>query len=873
RGTYLEDAELVEVTIPPALDGSGYTARVDFAALITTGEIVDWTVSEASGLVASGWAGERDDLHVEAGATDEFLNFTGEAVGLWYGGGSFIQSIRNDGRMDIANSEWLTATERLDDDFRSGRTQTLWASWDFEGPYIGYQGASWGENGDGQMWAYFDVYHGRGTTQPISGTATLPFEADVAIQTISPEVAQTWRYNDGSGSWEIYWTPLATELDPQIVGQDFREYGHDATSGTTEIHSFDDLFFAHIGNYHVLSLDTYRMVVYVLDNNLDVFSAFPTTNSLDGNFQHFYEWTNVVQEADLLKLPSAARQPAVLLEVTATPEADGAVTTNSTITYVAELSNVDNEPITNLEMLLATSSGVTFQTVTGGVSSDCPGNSSCTVVVPAIPVAGSAQITVTASTAVDLTNINQITTTIGLQADLPVPLSDNIINHKVDVTPPTVDFLLNPGNAIGLGTQEVNGLATDNESGVTLVEVSLDGSNWQTASGTTLWRITLNAPDQATWPLYVRATNQVGLRSDPQMVTLVRDTSNPTLVVQPFASLIRRSAYTFRGTVDDLLPTDARPSEVAAQFDAAENEWQAATLKLVDTADFYWLFSWAVPNEDGITHTVRFRATDHGGNTTLTEWMPFVVDNVAPQVAITLNPTQTVVGGTAVGGTISDGYGVGDITVYVYPATGPVVQETITPLNGNWTYNPILPAGTYQIIVQGRDIAGNITQLAPVTVELLDVGLANSLAVTATLQGRTEYDVAHTLSFYTSSDTPPALSVNATADVTGTFALSNLPAGTYTVTVKTPGYLSAAGVVTLSVGGTSAINFGQLLGGDTNGDNAVNILDLSILAGAYNTTSGQAGYDARADFNGDGAVNILDLSILAGNYNTVGEEP
>ncbi len=51
--------------------------------------------------------------------------------------------------------------------------------------------------------------------------------------------------------------------------------------------------------------------------------------------------------------------------------------------------------------------------------------------------------------------------------------------------------------------------------------------------------------------------------------------------------------------------------------------------------------------------------------------------------------------------------------------------------------------------------------------------------------------------------------------------------------------------------------------GDTNGDNLVNALDLSVLASNWNK-SGMS--RAQGDLNGDGSVNALDLSVLATNW-------
>lgn len=50
--------------------------------------------------------------------------------------------------------------------------------------------------------------------------------------------------------------------------------------------------------------------------------------------------------------------------------------------------------------------------------------------------------------------------------------------------------------------------------------------------------------------------------------------------------------------------------------------------------------------------------------------------------------------------------------------------------------------------------------------------------------------------------------------------------------------------------------------GDANGDNAVDLLDLSILATYWGTSNGES------DFNHDGSVDLLDLSILASAWGT-----
>lgn len=56
----------------------------------------------------------------------------------------------------------------------------------------------------------------------------------------------------------------------------------------------------------------------------------------------------------------------------------------------------------------------------------------------------------------------------------------------------------------------------------------------------------------------------------------------------------------------------------------------------------------------------------------------------------------------------------------------------------------------------------------------------------------------------------------------------------------------------------------ELLAGDLNGDNKINILDLAQASSLYQQA------DAVADFNGSGTVDILDLSLIARNYGLVG---
>ncbi len=65
---------------------------------------------------------------------------------------------------------------------------------------------------------------------------------------------------------------------------------------------------------------------------------------------------------------------------------------------------------------------------------------------------------------------------------------------------------------------------------------------------------------------------------------------------------------------------------------------------------------------------------------------------------------------------------------------------------------------------------------------------------------------------------------------------------------------------------TNSPGWFQYLGGDVNGDAAVNITDLYQLGEAYGTTSGSPGYNADADQDKDGDVDANDLAIVSANY-------
>jgi len=59
----------------------------------------------------------------------------------------------------------------------------------------------------------------------------------------------------------------------------------------------------------------------------------------------------------------------------------------------------------------------------------------------------------------------------------------------------------------------------------------------------------------------------------------------------------------------------------------------------------------------------------------------------------------------------------------------------------------------------------------------------------------------------------------------------------------------------------------SLLGGDVDGNNVVDNLDLVALKSSFARLTGEAGFNGNADFNDDRVVDAQDFSRLSWNFN------
>jgi len=108
----------------------------------------------------------------------------------------------------------------------------------------------------------------------------------------------------------------------------------------------------------------------------------------------------------------------------------------------------------------------------------------------------------------------------------------------------------------------------------------------------------------------------------------------------------------------------------------------------------------------------------------------------------------------------------------------------------------------------------------------------------------------------------------ATTDNNGVFTMTGLTPGTYDIGIKNCTALSELSTsVTLTNGITTVVDFGETREGDSDGNDAITILDFSKLAACFGTSPPG---NPNCDFDRNNAITILDFSLLAGNFGLAG---
>ena len=131
---------------------------------------------------------------------------------------------------------------------------------------------------------------------------------------------------------------------------------------------------------------------------------------------------------------------------------------------------------------------------------------------------------------------------------------------------------------------------------------------------------------------------------------------------------------------------------------------------------------------------------------------------------------------------------------------------------------------------------------------------------TVSLQGRADHSGAEVCA--DDGSTPVCVQ----SDAAGAYSI-DAAQGSYSVTVDMQRYLDAEKLnVSVTAGNVTNLTPVTCLGGDTNDDCLVNILDVSLIGSRFGLSCADPNWDARADINNDCTINILDISMAGSNF-------
>ncbi|NLG35250.1 MAG: hypothetical protein GX548_07840, partial [Lentisphaerae bacterium] len=210
--------------------------------------------------------------------------------------------------------------------------------------------------------------------------------------------------------------------------------------------------------------------------------------------------------------------------------------------------------------------------------------------------------------------------------------------------------------------------------------------------------------------------------------------------------------------------------------------------------------------------------------------------------------------------------------------TLPAVLQGAAETNGwmRYTFTAAIGAdtanGTYDASLTVLDRSGNASETLAGAFEVQK----NQFAVTVALQGAVAGPFSREVTFVATGADGGVLATwvrnISFTDGVGTDTLPEAPDGIVGLSAKTGAHLRRRLAVELDSDGQGLAEFTgtgaegrQLLGGDLDGDNAVNMADFNRLRYYWYTVN------TAADIDGDGASNLNDLNILKANWYGVGD--
>jgi hypothetical protein len=409
-----------------------------------------------------------------------------------------------------------------------------------------------------------------------------------------------------------------------------------------------------------------------------------------------------------------------------------------------------------------------------------------------------------------------------------------------DTSPPSVSITSPSAGATVSGVTTVSAIAAD-DVGVTGVQFKLDGTNIGSED--------TSAPYSASWgtglisngthTLTAVARDSVGNTTTSAAVSVnvfnAPDTTPPTVSISN-----PTNGSSVSGTTTVAANANDNTGVAGVQFMLDGNNLQSE-----DTTSPYSI-TWDTSTTANGSHTLTAAVRDAAGNTT-----------TSPAVTVTIANTGVLVGNNNIQ-TASDSNTAGDAEAFKYTAASSGTSGNLSLYVAGGTATSI-KVGLYS---DNNGHPGNLLGSGTINSPTISAWNSTTLSPSVNISSGTIYWIA-----FVGIGGSTGYRDQATGNCSESYSTAGqttLPAtwasGTSWPSCQLSAYITAAS----SSSGPKA--------GDIDGDNSVNITDLSLLLSSYGQTTTKCitnnVYTCDLTTPADGVVNIFDLSILLSHYGT-----
>jgi len=284
------------------------------------------------------------------------------------------------------------------------------------------------------------------------------------------------------------------------------------------------------------------------------------------------------------------------------------------------------------------------------------------------------------------------------------------------------------------------------------------------------WAIGIDAPAAGQFVVAARAQDSYGQVGQPVSATVTVDNVAPTASLSVSNPVLNGTSIVLGGTTNDPFPLAGTIDRVEVQID--DGAWQVAPAPypllvllppLPQPGLRTWHYTWRLPEEEGVQHRLRVRATDAAGNVGLaSNPITVTVDSIDPTstqsyplagASVPETCLAIPAGSILMWGTMSDGGGFGSEQVSVDGGqtwqNAQIGQAAATLLAQSlcqgaaladqksttlWAAVLLAPYGEIALRSRAVDRAGNVEALkAPVRVQHVQGGTTPTVTPTPTL--------------------------------------------------------------------------------------------------------------------------------------------